>query len=86
MEATARSILPSGLQRLLAACRLASHVLQRPALSRDEKLVSMLVKKLIAVAALEKQAAAIEGLSGTGLPLHHSVIILGCTTAANSPS
>ena len=49
-------------------------MLQRPALSKDEKLVSMLLKKLIAVAALEKQAAAIEDLSGTVLPIHALMI------------
>ena len=74
MEPSASSILPSGLQCVLALRRLASHVLQRPALSKDEKLVSMLVKKLIAVAALEKQTAAIEDLSGTVLPLHALII------------
>ena len=42
-------------------------MLQQPAFSKDEKLVSMLVKKMIAVAAVEKQAAAIEDLSGIGV-------------------
>ena len=51
-------------------------MLQRPVLSRDEKLVSVLVKKLIAVAALEKQAAAIEDLSGADL-LSHALMIQG---------
>ena len=66
-------------------CRLASYVLQRPAFSKDEKLVSTLVKKLIAVAALEKQAAAIEDLSGMGLPLH-SVMIQALSGAMILPS
>ena len=74
MEASARSILLSRLQCLPAACRLASYLLQRPAFSKDEKLVSMLVKRLIAVAALEKQAAAIEDLGGTVLSLRALMI------------
>lgn len=34
----------------------------------DERLVQMLIKKVIAMAALEKQAAAIEDLCGTHFP------------------
>jgi hypothetical protein len=34
-------------------------------LSKDERLVQMLLKKVIAMAALEKQAAAVEDLCGT---------------------
>ena len=68
-------------------CRLASYVLQRPAFPKDEKLVSMLAKKLIAVAALEKQAAAIEDLSGMKLHLHSVVVMIqGLCTAVSSPS
>ena len=58
--------------------RLASYLLQQPAFSKSEKLVAMLVKKLIAVAALEKQAAAIEDLSGIKESLHCLMISGTC--------
>ena len=40
-------------------------LLRQRVLSKDERLVVMLLKNVIAMAALEKQAAAIEDLCGT---------------------
>ncbi len=45
-------------------CRLASYHLDLKSFPKDEKLVQMLRTKVITVAGVEKQAAALEDLYG----------------------
>ena len=45
-------------------CRLASYHLDQKGFPKDEKLVQMLRTKVVAVAGVEKQAAALDDLCG----------------------
>ena len=66
-----RACFSQEIARAPNACRLAAYQLEQKSFMKDKKLVQTLMTKVIMLAGVEKQAAAIDDLCGTNISLAH---------------